>query len=79
MYRDVYVVIEPASHGYAWVALVKEYFTAMVLRISSPMPQGGSWKGGTCEAWLSEPAKKDLASCRFPAFPKLIYTCFYVK
>lgn len=30
----------------------------MVLRVSSPMPQDGSRKGGTCEAWFSEPAKK---------------------
>jgi hypothetical protein len=33
----------------------------MVLRVSSPMPQDGSRKGGTCEAWFSEPAKKELA------------------
>jgi hypothetical protein len=61
VYRDEHVVIGPANHGYAWVALVKEYFTAMILWDSIPMPQRSSRKGGTCGAWCSEPAKKELA------------------
>jgi hypothetical protein len=58
VYRDEHVVIGPASHAYAWVALVKEHCTAMALRESTTMPQRGSRKGGTCRAWFSEPAKK---------------------
>jgi hypothetical protein len=42
------------------VALVKEHCTAMALRDFVPMPQGGSRKGGTFEAWFSELAKKEL-------------------
>jgi len=60
VYRDEYGVIGPANHGYAWVSLVKDYFTAMVLRVFIPMPQGGSRKGGTFGAWFSELAKKEL-------------------
>lgn len=59
-YRVEYVVIRPANHGYTRVALVKEYFTEMVLRESISMSQRGSGKGGTCGAWFSEPAKKEL-------------------
>jgi len=39
-----HVVIEPANHAYVWVAFAKEYRTAMVWRVSSPMPQRGSPK-----------------------------------
>ena len=46
MYRDEHVVIGPANYAYAWVALVKDYFTAMVLMESIPMRQRGLRKGG---------------------------------
>ena len=35
MYRDEHVVIGPANHAYAWVVLVREQSTAMVLRSPS--------------------------------------------
>ena len=41
------VVIEPANHAFAWVACIKERCTAMVLRVSIPIMQPGSLKGGT--------------------------------
>ena len=40
------MVIGPANHSYAWVALVKEHCTAMVLRESILIPQCGSRNGG---------------------------------
>ena len=46
VYRDEHVVIGPANHGYAWMAIVKEHRTAMVLRESIPMPQRFTeWEG----------------------------------
>jgi hypothetical protein len=47
LYRDEHLVIGPASHVFAWVVFAMEHFTAMVLRVSSPMPQRGSRKCGT--------------------------------
>jgi hypothetical protein len=60
VYPDEHVVIGPANYAYAWLALVKEHCTAMALRESIPMLQRGSWKGGACGVWFSEPAKKKL-------------------
>jgi hypothetical protein len=62
VYRDEHVVIGPANYAYAWVALVKDYFTAMVLMESIPMRQRGLRKGGACGAWFSEPGKIDLGA-----------------
>ena len=42
LYRSDNVVNGPASQPYTWVAFAKEHSTAMVLRLSSQMPQRGS-------------------------------------
>jgi hypothetical protein len=54
------MVVGPANHDYVWVAFAKEHCTAMVLLISSPMPQRGSRKCGTLGAWFSELPNKEL-------------------
>ena len=64
MYRAEHVVIRPANLAYVWVALAKEHCRAMVLRVSSPMPQRGSRKCGTLGEWFSEPPNKELAEHR---------------
>jgi hypothetical protein len=46
VYLLEHVVVGPANHAYARVALVKEHHIAMVLRESIPMPQRSSRKGG---------------------------------
>jgi hypothetical protein len=60
VYLAEHVVIGPANHAYSWVAFDKEHCTASVLRVSSPMPQRGSRKGGRLGVWFSEPPKKEL-------------------
>jgi hypothetical protein len=60
MYRAEHVVIGPANYTFAWVAFAKEQCTAMVLRVSSPMPQRGSRKCGILGGWFSEPLNKEL-------------------
>ena len=60
VYPTEHVVIGPANHSHAWVASANEHCTAMVLLISSPMPQRGSRKYGTLGAWFSEPPNKEL-------------------
>jgi hypothetical protein len=45
VYRYEHVVIGPANHAYTSVAFAKEHCGAMVLLLSSPMPQRGSRKG----------------------------------
>ena len=42
LYRSDNVVVGLASQAYTWVAFAKERCTAMVLRVSSQMPQRGS-------------------------------------
>jgi len=46
VYRLEHVVIGPAKRSYAWVAFAKEHCTAMGFRVSRPMLQRGSRKGG---------------------------------
>ena len=55
------LVIGPVNHAYSSVAFDKEPCTAMILRVSSPMQQRGSRKGGIRGAWLSVPPDKELA------------------
>ena len=62
LYRSDNVVIGPANQAYTWVAFAKEHSTAMVLRVSSQMPQRGSRKCGTLGGWFSEPPNKELGS-----------------
>ena len=56
------VVIGPANYSFAWVAFAKEQCTAMVLRVSSSMPQRGSRKCGKLVGWFSEPPNKELGT-----------------
>jgi len=60
VYPTEHVVIGPANHSHAWVASANEHCTAMVLLISSHMPQHCSRKCGTLGAWFSEPPIKEL-------------------
>ena len=60
MYRAEHVLIGPANHAHARIVFGKKQCTAMVLRVSSPMPQRGSRKGETFGAGFSEPHDKDL-------------------
>ena len=50
VYRAEHVVVGPAGHTFVWVAFAKERCTALVLRLSSPMPQRGSRKMGHSES-----------------------------
>jgi hypothetical protein len=67
VYRAKQLVIEPANHAKALTAFVKEHCTAMVLRATSPMPQGGLRKRGTFGAWLSESANKEFEGSEKPS------------
>ncbi|MFM7518494.1 MAG: hypothetical protein ACKO3V_16280, partial [Pirellula sp.] len=60
VYLAEHVVIGPANHAYSWVAFDKEHCTASVVRVTSPMPQRGSRKGGRLGVWFSEPPNKEL-------------------
>ena len=46
MYRDEHVVIGPANHGYAWIAIVKEHRTAMVFAGIHPYAAAVHGMGG---------------------------------
>ena len=80
------MVIGPANHGYALVALVKEHCTAMGFRVSRSMLQHGSRKGGACGAWFSELAKKEFGGQKDtkkpntnPRFPYSVKIVLMVK
>ena len=60
MYRAEHVVAGPANHAHARIVFDKEHSTAIVLSVSSPMPQRGSRKGETFGAGFSEPPNKEL-------------------
>ena len=62
LYRSDNVVVGLASQAYTWVAFAKEHSTAMVLRLSSQMPQRDSRKCCTLGAWFSEPPNSELGS-----------------
>ena len=61
VYPGEQLVIGSVNYAYSWVAFDKEPCTAMILRVSSPMQQRGSRKGGILGAWFSEPPDKKLA------------------
>lgn len=66
LYRSDNVVIGPANQAYTWVAFDKERSTAMVLRVSSQMPQRGSRKCGTLGSWFSEPPNREFGGKKLP-------------
>jgi len=60
LYLAEHVVNGPANHAYSWVAFDKKHCTATVLRVSSPLPQRGSRKGGRLGVWFSEPPNNEF-------------------